>query len=197
MRRLVFCCALALAAAIAPLIAPAPASASVAVRLSLDDLVRASRYVVVATAGERYSVWEDLAGGRRMVTYTRLSIDRSIVGQPSRDVWVRTLGGTIGSIGQYVSGEARLPAGSRSLLFLSEAAGTLVVAALGQGQYPIMPPTKLGDVPRLRPSADRPELVVPKGLAPHVGAAAVLSGATVDDAARVIERAKRTLDGAK
>lgn len=197
MRRLAFCCALALAATVTPLVAPVPASASVAVQLSLDDLVRASRYVVVATAGERYSVWEELAGGRRMVTYTRLSIDRSIVGQPSRDVWVRTLGGTIGSIGQYVSGEARLPAGSRSLLFLSEAAGTLVVTALGQGQYPIMPPTKVDDVPRLRPSSDRPELVVPKGLVPHVGAAAVLSGATVDDAARFIERAKRTLDGAK
>lgn len=198
MRRLAFCCALALAAAVGPLTGLRPASASVALQLSLEDLVRASRYVVVATAGERYSVWEDLAGGRRMVTYTRLSVERSIVGQPGREVWVRTLGGTIGSIGQYVSGEARLPTGSRSLLFLSEAAGTLVVAALGQGQYPVVTtPAELGGVPRLRASSDRPELVVRKGLSPHLGAAAILSGAALDDAARAIEQAKRTVDDAK
>jgi hypothetical protein len=196
MRRFAFRCALMLALGLAPLVASAPATASIAVQLSLKDLVRASRYVVVATAGERYSVWEDIAGSRRMVTYTRLSVERSVVGQPNSEVWVRTLGGTIGSIGQYVSGEARLQTGSRSLLFLSEATGTLIVAALGQGQYLVTPPTKLDGVPRLRKSFDRPGLVARKGEG-RVGAEAVLSGLTIDDAVRAIEQAKRSVDEAK
>ena len=48
------------------------------------------------------------AKGRRIVTYTRLRIDRMVDGNPQAEVWVRTLGGHVGDIGQHVDGEAVL-----------------------------------------------------------------------------------------
>src|SRR4051794_24684786 len=86
----------------------ASAEAAVSVLVSLDELVAASTYVVVATAGERRSVWEDLPSGRRIVTYIRLSVEQTVAGAPGGEVWVRTLGGVVGKLGQAVSGEAQI-----------------------------------------------------------------------------------------
>ncbi len=61
---------------------------------------------------EQRSQWEELGGARRIVTYTRLSIDRPVAGQPDGEIWVRTLGGAVGDIGQQVSGDAQLKIGA-------------------------------------------------------------------------------------
>jgi hypothetical protein len=51
---------------------------------------------------------------------------------------VRTLGGVVGKIGQLVEGEAVFVPGQASLLFLHDGtAGSLVVTARGQGQFPV------------------------------------------------------------
>jgi hypothetical protein len=173
---------------------PREARASVSVRLSLEQLVSASRYVVVAVPEEHRSVWEDLAGGRRIVTYTKLRVERAVVGAPEQEVWVRTLGGVVDKIGQYVAGEAALRTGERSVLFLADVPGALVVTGLGQGHYPLTLP-KDGPVVRLRASAERPALVPRPG--PTIGAAEVLVGASLDDAIAAIVRAKKAQDGGK
>src|SRR5689334_11337731 len=48
----------------APLQGPPAAEASVSVLLSLDELVAASTSVVVGTAGERKSQWEEMPTGK-------------------------------------------------------------------------------------------------------------------------------------
>jgi hypothetical protein len=63
-----------------------------------------------------------------------------------REVMVRTRGGAVGKIGQIVEGEALLPVGSASLLFLRLAVdpvskaplGYFTVVARAQGQFPIV-----------------------------------------------------------
>src|SRR5688572_23209766 len=114
-RALALSLALALPAGItlcpgAPLSGARPAAAAVSVLVSLESLTSASTMVVVATAGEKYSVWEDWPSGRRIVTYTKLSVERAVVGSPGTEIWVRTLGGAVGSIAQTVSGEAQIAA---------------------------------------------------------------------------------------
>jgi hypothetical protein len=166
---------------------PREAHAAVALLVSMDELVGASAYVVVAQAGERSSVWEDLPGGRRIVTYTRFKVERAVVGSPGSEVVVRTLGGVVGTIGQAVSGEAKIATGERSLLFLAKSGSALVMTGLAQGHFPIAVDAKGNE--RLKASPDAGTLLPRPG--PVIAAREELVGALVDDAARVVERAKR------
>lgn len=171
-------------------LAPAEAHASVSILMSLDELVGLSTDVVVATARERVSVWEELAGGRRIVTYTRLSIDKALVGGASGDVWVRTLGGAVGRIGQQVAGEAAIAIDSTSLLFLARVDGVVVVTGLAQGHYPIV--ADKDGARRLTPSPDGGTLLPRRG--PIVTARERLIGATVDGAAEAVLQTRKALD---
>jgi hypothetical protein len=169
----------------------ASAEASVSLLLSLDELCAASTHVVVATAGERRSVWEDLPSGRRIVTYTRLAVERSVAGAPVKEVWVRSLGGVVGRLGQSVAGEAQMPAGSRALLFLSEARGVVVVAGRAQGHFPVK--IDADGAVRLAPSADAGMLVPRRG--PTISARERLVGRTLDDAASEVTTAFKARQG--
>jgi len=177
----------------AALLHVADAEASVARLLSLDELVAGSTYVVVATAGERRSVWEDMPSGKRIVTYTRLTVERAVVGAPAAEIWVRTLGGVVGKIGQSVAGEARIAGGSRSLLFLAQANGVVVVTAMAQGHYPIVSDDK--GVARVSPSPD-PGLLV-KRPGPTLSAHEQIVGGTLDAAVALVQQARKAHDGQK
>ena len=140
MRRAFVLC-VALATTLAPTLGPYPpeAKAAVSIALGLDELVGASSGCVVATAAESRSEWVDLGGGRRIVTLTRLTVERTVFGRRQDSIWVRTLGGAVGHIGQVVSGEARLRLGERALVLLRRAPdGVLTVTALGQGHFPVV-----------------------------------------------------------
>ena len=141
--------------------APHEAVAGVSVLLSLDELTAVSTHVVLARAVDRTSAWEELGGGRRIVTYTRLRVERSVVGAAATELVVRTLGGAVDGIGQSVSGEAQLTLGSRSLLFLAQGEGALVVTGMAQGHYPVVELEK--EPPRLGPSPDSGMLLPRRG----------------------------------
>ncbi|MEA2696118.1 MAG: hypothetical protein QOI66_389, partial [Myxococcales bacterium] len=89
------------------------ARASTLIQLSVEELCQRATVVVAATPLESKVVWEDSAGGRgrRIVTYTRARIDRVVDGVAPNQLWIRTLGGSIGDIGQHVDGEAILTPG--------------------------------------------------------------------------------------
>jgi hypothetical protein len=134
------------------MIEPREAHAATAIAYTLEELVDQSSWAIVAVALERESLWERVAGGKRIVTYTKLEIDTTIYGdaltkEKSKTVWVRTLGGAVGKIGQSVAGEARFKLGAKSVLFLAKAvSGALVVSGASQGHYPVrVPPNDDGD----------------------------------------------------
>jgi hypothetical protein len=170
---------------------PRSAEASVAVLISLDDLVAASTYVVVATASEHRSVWEETPSGRRIVTYTRLAVDRSVTGSAETELWVRTLGGVVDKVGQAVSGEAQLVKGSRSLLFLARRDAGLVVTARAQGHYPVVDADKAPKAasPRLHGSPDAGMLLPRRG--PTISAREHLVGLTLDEAVVAVQAAHK------
>lgn len=171
------------------------AQASVSITLSVDELVQASNAVVVATALERRSQWEDLPSGRRIVTYTRMSIDETVAGDLSRsEVWVRTLGGKVGNIGQQVSGEADLALQTRSLLFLADAddgngRSITVVTGAAQGHYPI---DESGKEPILKASPDAGTLLHRRG--PTLSAAEVLVGKKLDEGRGAVRDASQRFE---
>jgi hypothetical protein len=105
-------------------------SASTSLALSLDSLVDHAAGVALVEPIEATSRWED----GHIVTYTHIRTIERVAGTIPGDAWVRTYGGTVGDLSQWVEGEADLR--SRSLVFLrSESTGTLVVVGRAQGQY--------------------------------------------------------------
>jgi hypothetical protein len=146
-RRFVRCAVLAFAA-LSVLLSPAlllpwaEARASVSIAVSFDSLLRAASAVVVGTVGEQRAVWE----GGRIYTYSRVHVDTAVAGELAEgsEVWVRTMGGIVGNVGQIVEGEAAFTVGRPSLLFLRRGSSPLpgptgashfVVAARAQGQF--------------------------------------------------------------
>ncbi len=108
------------------------AQASVVRPVSFEALVELATEVVVGDPVERTCVWED----GRIVTYTRVEVRDSIAGARGDSVWVRTLGGEVGELGQRVDGEASLEIGKPTLLFLERLpTGTFAVTARAQGQF--------------------------------------------------------------
>jgi hypothetical protein len=121
-------------------VGPRTAAASTAIEMTVSDLVERSTLVAAGTPLESTSLWEDsdTGRGRRIVTYTRLRIDRTIDGDAQSEVWVRTLGGHVGDLGQHVDGEAVLVTDRPGLFFLRAiAGGTHAVVGMSQGHYPL------------------------------------------------------------
>jgi hypothetical protein len=113
------------------------ARASVSIAVTWDELLARSSAAVVGIPAEARSAWEN----GRIYTYTRVGVDRAIAGDlhAGDDVWVRTMGGIVGDVGQRVDGEAVLIVGRPSILFLSGGAiGSYDVVARGQGQFPVV-----------------------------------------------------------
>jgi hypothetical protein len=170
------------------------ASALTAIELTVGELLNASSSVVSATGAESVCVWEDTDGARahRIVTYTRVVVDRVLDGQePGAAVWVRTLGGHVGTIAQSVDGEAVLAAGQRHLLFLDRRSdGTHRVVGMSQGLFPLQEQSDARPSRVMRPAwLDR--LVSRPGQ--HETAAHVaLPGRTLDEVRELLvgERAK-------
>jgi hypothetical protein len=117
------------------------AHATLAVAVTLKELVALSRHAIVGTPGDVTSQWETLGGKERIVTYTRVRVESVLDGtQPAAsELVVRTLGGKVGDIGQYVPGEATLRRNVAAALFLEPVAPDVYgVSAMSQGHYPIL-----------------------------------------------------------
>ena len=162
------------------------ADAAVSILLSLDELVGASKLVVVGTPRERRSVWEEIGGSLRIVTYTKIEVERSVLGEEAREVWIRTLGGAIGRIGQQVSGEATPRIGEKGFFFLADAESALVVAGMAQGHFRILPAEGAREL--LRPSQDAGTLLPRRG--PTISARERLMGRSLPEAAEEVLRAR-------
>jgi hypothetical protein len=179
------------------------AAASVSVSALFEELVQGSTAAAVVTPIERQGVWE----GGLIATYTRVHVDQVLGGALPDEVWVRTLGGAVGKIGQIVEGEAQFPVGQPSLVFVrphveprtQARAGSFVVVERAQGQFTVA--GGAGDARRLAQASDLGSLVapppshwaraaqrLPPGIAPRF-AHDVLDGRSLRDAAHEIASA--------
>lgn len=116
------------------------AKASIARAISLLELIQLSRYFIVGTPVSSSCHWEQVGRGPRIVTYSVVQVETTLYGKApdSSEVLVRSLGGSIGNLGQVVHGEAVLALGERAAVFLADVVpGVLRVTAMSQGHYPI------------------------------------------------------------
>ncbi|MSP26600.1 MAG: hypothetical protein EXR75_15920 [Myxococcales bacterium] len=202
-RRLSLCCLLAGAALVvelgSPLDGAREAAATVSVAHSLEELVRHSTRVVIATAKERTSRWEEIGGGKRIVTYTRLAIAVDIVGTSTPELWVRTLGGAVDGIGQVVAGEASLVLGERSLAFLTPVEdGALHVMGMADGHFPLLlGPAADDGKPRVERLRRSPAIATVLERKRGPSAAVTLVGKTTSEATGLIQKVASELAAKK
>lgn len=136
-----------------------PASASLGRALPLETLVERSRHIVLAEPLESSAVWERIGTRRHIVTYTRIRpLELLSAGSPPEqsELWVRTLGGRVGELGELVPGEAMINVGERSLLFMMPTERAWSVTAMAQGHYPLS--RDASGIERLRRSPQTSEL---------------------------------------
>lgn len=163
-----------------------PGLASLARGASLSDLARRSRHALIGLALSTECRWEYVGAKKRIVTYTRVRVDEPLAGDTTdSEIWVRTLGGKVGKVGQIVHGEAMLLLGERSLLFLATSKdGVLEVTEMAQGHFPIRPDAsgteRLAPSPRLSELRDAEQ-----------SAARTLVGKIVPDASSLVRKAWR------
>jgi hypothetical protein len=159
----------------------------------MSELVAGATLVIAGTPLESRSLWENDAHGRRIVTYTRVRVERLLDGPPQSEVWVRTLGGEVDEIGQQVAGEAALRVAQPSLLFLKgRVDGTQAVVGMEQGQYPLDARPENGSA-KVRAPRQTGHLV-PKAQAlgsPRPPARHALVGHSLDEIAQLIAAERR------
>jgi hypothetical protein len=170
------------AAAAAGLALPAQASASMALAVSLGELVHTCQHAAVGISVDAFSRWEMVAKKNRIVTYSVVDIERPLDGRPlaKGPIMVRTLGGIVGGVGQVVHGEAVIALGERTALFLRGVTPDFYsVLAMAQGAYPVKADTS--GVPRLHAALEALELRRTKDAAVHR-----LNGRSLQDAESMV-----------
>jgi hypothetical protein len=164
------------------------AKATTARAVSLQDLVQRSSRIVRSTPLDSFARSETIGGTQHVVTYSRLRVEEAIHGDsPESEILVRTLGGTLGALGEIVHGEAELALNQPCVVFLrTSAEGVELVTAMAQGHYPLSADSR-GTL-RLRASRNLPQLL--RGAAP-VSAVEQLAGLGVNEARSLILGVRR------
>jgi len=181
-------------------ISPSAAHAAVSIAYGLDELVSDSRQVAIVRPVERKSLWEEVAGARRIVTYTKVEVLERVftAGNPAtkkKTLWIRTLGGSVDRIGQQVAGEARFRLGRRSLVFLTRSTDAKwVVSGMSQGHFPVRE-ARNGSPAVLVTSRSHGTLLPRRG--PSISVHERLVNLTVVDALDAIRESKARVDAAR
>ncbi len=131
---------LAAGAAFSVVLGAEDARAPTVLPIPLPELVAESSRIWVATPLESPAEWVEGSAGRFIVTRTRVRCDRPIVEREPHEseLLVQTLGGTIGTVGHLVPGEARLALGAPCLVFLRRTRAGHVVAGMAQGHFALL-----------------------------------------------------------
>lgn len=144
----------------ATLAGASPAQAALFRALSLESLVRASETVSAVTALAAECHYEAIGSARRIVTDTRVRLERSLGGrsEAESEFVIRTLGGIVGERGELVDGQATLALAQRAVVFLGRSAPALYfVVGMAQGHFPLI--AGRGGVERLGLSPRLPRLL--------------------------------------
>ncbi|MBM2841742.1 MAG: hypothetical protein HW412_2270 [Bacteroidetes bacterium] len=103
-------------------------------KLSLERMARESHTIVHGTVLSSYSQWED----KNIYTYTTIRVTESLKGNRGSSITVKQLGGTVGEIGQEISGTPRLHQGEDVVLFLIQWKDALWIHSIVLGKFSVI-----------------------------------------------------------
>lgn len=153
--------------------------------LTVRQLVDASDLIADVVPTASTSRWVQVYGAQRIVTFWRLEVMNALVGQPSSELGVATLGGTVGHVQQWVPHEAALRPRARYLVFTRAGAlETSWITGMRQGAFALA--VEGGELRVTVGDAQRDFLEVRGSAVGH------LAGLTFEVAARVIRAVRDT-----
>jgi hypothetical protein len=91
--------------------------ASVVPPLSLDKLIESADFVFTGTVLRVEARWTPTQSGRAIVTHVTFGVERTLKGEPVRELSLEFLGGRIGDMALEVSGVPQFEIGQRSVIF--------------------------------------------------------------------------------
>jgi hypothetical protein len=131
-------------------------SASLIIELSLDELIALSDQIVTGTIIETKSDWND--DRTNIYTFYKLLINKCLKGNNYDELTIKTPGGKVGEIWQWVEDSASFKTGETVLLFLNNNHdGTFSLTGAVQGKYRIANEVIYGigkTIPELREHID-------------------------------------------
>jgi hypothetical protein len=123
--------ALAFAAAIA--LTAVAAEATIARAVKFDEKVEQAAAIVVGRVVSQQSSWD--AGKQRILTYSKIRVEKTLKGLPSQEITIVTPGGTVGDIAQDYVGVPRFNTGEEHVVFVRNTRIGPTVLFLDQGAY--------------------------------------------------------------
>jgi hypothetical protein len=125
--------ALAIAAVVA--LTPVIAKATIARAVPFDQKVDQAAGIILGRVVSQESSWD--ANRQRILTYSKVRIEKTLKGQTAQEITVVTPGGVVGDIAQDYVGIPRFKAGEDSVIFVRNTKVGPTVAFLEQGAYQV------------------------------------------------------------
>lgn len=123
--------ALAIAAVLA--LTPMTAQATISRAVKFDEKVEQAASIVVGRIVSQESSWD--AGRQRILTYSKIAVEKTLKGQAAREVTIVTPGGTVGDIAQDYVGIPRFRIGDDNVVFVRQTGAGPTVLFFEQGAY--------------------------------------------------------------
>lgn len=123
--------ALAFAAVLA--LTPITAQATISRAVKFDEKVADAASIVVGRIVSQQSSWD--AGRQRILTYSKIAVEKTLKGSPAQEVTIVTPGGTVGDIAQDYVGVPRFHTGDENVVFVRQTGAGPTVLYFEQGAY--------------------------------------------------------------
>ncbi len=123
--------ALAIAAVLA--FAPMTAQATISRAVKFDEKVDRAASIIVGRVVSQESSWD--ANRQRILTYSKIAVEKTLKGSPAREITIVTPGGTVGDIAQDYVGVPRFHTGDENVVFVRETRAGPTVLFFDQGAY--------------------------------------------------------------
>jgi hypothetical protein len=112
---------------------PITAQATISRAVKFDEKVEAAASIVVGRIVSQESSWD--ASRQRILTYSKIAVEKTLKGSPAQEVTIVTPGGTVGDIAQDYVGVPRFHTGDDNVVFVRQTGAGPTVLFFDQGAY--------------------------------------------------------------
>lgn len=123
----------ALVFAAALTLTPIAAEATIARAVKFDEKVDQAAAIVLGRVVSQQSSWD--AAGQRILTYSKLQVEKTLKGFPAQEITIVTPGGVVGDVAQDYVGVPRFRTGDEHVVFVRNTKSGPTVLFLDQGSY--------------------------------------------------------------
>jgi hypothetical protein len=114
-------------------LAPMTAQATISRAVKFDEKVDQAASIIVGRIVSQESSWD--ASRQRILTYSKIAVEKTLKGSPAQEVTIVTPGGVVGDIAQDYVGVPRFHTGDDNVVFVRETRAGPTVLFFDQGAY--------------------------------------------------------------